>query len=31
MAGKIVFTTSFGLEDQAILHLIAERDEDIES
>ena len=30
MTGKIVFTTSFGLEDQAILHLIAERDEDIE-
>jgi bifunctional enzyme CysN/CysC len=24
IAGKIVFTTSFGLEDQAILHLLAE-------
>jgi phosphoadenosine phosphosulfate reductase len=30
LAGKIVFTTSFGLEDQAILHLIAERGCDIE-
>jgi len=30
LAGKIVFTTSFGLEDQAILHLIAERGSDIE-
>jgi len=25
VAGRIVFTTSFGIEDQAILHLIAER------
>jgi sulfate adenylyltransferase large subunit/phosphoadenylyl-sulfate reductase (thioredoxin) len=30
LAGRIVFTTSFGLEDQAILHLIAERGGDIE-
>jgi len=30
LAGRIVFTTSFGLEDQAILHLIAERGSDIE-
>jgi sulfate adenylyltransferase large subunit/phosphoadenylyl-sulfate reductase (thioredoxin) len=30
LAGKIVFTTSFGLEDQAILHLIAEHGSDIE-
>jgi phosphoadenosine phosphosulfate reductase len=30
IAGRIVFTTSFGLEDQAILHLIAERGSDIE-
>jgi phosphoadenosine phosphosulfate reductase len=30
LAGKIVFTTSFGLEDQAILHLIAEHSSDIE-
>jgi phosphoadenosine phosphosulfate reductase len=29
-AGRIVFTTSFGLEDQAILHLLSERDNDIE-
>jgi sulfate adenylyltransferase large subunit/phosphoadenylyl-sulfate reductase (thioredoxin) len=28
LAGKIVFTTSFGLEDQAILHLIAEHGRD---
>ena len=28
--GRIVFTTSFGLEDQAILHLLSERDNDIE-
>jgi sulfate adenylyltransferase large subunit/phosphoadenylyl-sulfate reductase (thioredoxin) len=27
VAGKIVFTTSFGLEDQAILHLLAEHDD----
>jgi len=25
VAGRIVFTTSFGIEDQAIIHLIAER------
>ena len=25
VAGKIVFTTSFGLEDQVILHLLSER------
>jgi bifunctional enzyme CysN/CysC len=30
IAGKIVFTTSFGLEDQAIIHLLSERDDDIE-
>ena len=30
IAGKIVFTTSFGLEDQVILHLLSERDSDIE-
>src|SRR5262245_41571990 len=30
IAGKILFTTSFGLEDQAILHLIGERGSDIE-
>jgi phosphoadenosine phosphosulfate reductase len=30
IAGKIVFTTSFGLEDQAILHLIAERGSEVE-
>jgi sulfate adenylyltransferase large subunit/phosphoadenylyl-sulfate reductase (thioredoxin) len=29
-AGKVVFTTSFGLEDQVILHLIAEHAIDIE-
>ena len=28
--GKLVFTTSFGLEDQVILHLLAERNIDIE-
>jgi sulfate adenylyltransferase large subunit/phosphoadenylyl-sulfate reductase (thioredoxin) len=28
--GAIVFTTSFGLEDQVILHLIAEHDIDVE-
>jgi thioredoxin-dependent adenylylsulfate APS reductase len=30
IAGKIVFTTSFGLEDQAILHLLAEHGGDID-
>jgi phosphoadenylyl-sulfate reductase (thioredoxin) len=30
IAGKIVFTTSFGLEDQVILHLLSGRDDDIE-
>ena len=30
IAGRIVFTTSFGLEDQALLHLLAELDIDIE-
>jgi phosphoadenylyl-sulfate reductase (thioredoxin) len=30
IAGKIVFTTSFGLEDQAILHLLLERSDDID-
>jgi thioredoxin-dependent adenylylsulfate APS reductase len=30
IAGKIVFTTSFGIEDQVILHLLSERDSDIE-
>jgi phosphoadenosine phosphosulfate reductase len=30
IVGKIVFATSFGLEDQAILHLISERASDIE-
>jgi phosphoadenosine phosphosulfate reductase len=30
IAGKIVFTTSFGLEDQAILHLLAEQGGDID-
>jgi phosphoadenosine phosphosulfate reductase len=30
ITGRIVFTTSFGLEDQAILHLLSERDDDIE-
>jgi sulfate adenylyltransferase large subunit/thioredoxin-dependent adenylylsulfate APS reductase len=30
IAGKIVFTTSFGLEDQAILHLLAEHGSDID-
>ena len=30
VAGKIVFTTSFGLEDQAILHLLAEQNADID-
>jgi thioredoxin-dependent adenylylsulfate APS reductase len=30
IAGKIVFTTSFGLEDQAILHLLSERRSDID-
>jgi bifunctional enzyme CysN/CysC len=29
IAGKIVFTTSFGLEDQVILHLLAEQDIDV--
>ena len=28
--GKIVFTTSFGIEDQAILHMIKERELDID-
>ena len=28
--GKIVFTTSFGIEDQAILHMINDRDLDID-
>jgi bifunctional enzyme CysN/CysC len=28
--GKIVFTTSFGMEDQAILHMIRERELDID-
>ncbi|MEI9806183.1 MAG: phosphoadenylyl-sulfate reductase [Pseudolabrys sp.] len=30
VAGKIVFTTSFGIEDQAILHMISEQGLDIE-
>ena len=30
VAGKIVFTTSFGLEDQLILHLLSERGIDID-
>ena len=30
VAGKIVFTTSFGLEDQAILHMLRERSLDID-
>jgi phosphoadenosine phosphosulfate reductase len=30
IAGKIVFTTSFGQEDQAILHLLSERTSDID-
>jgi len=30
IAGKIVFTTSFGLEDQAITHVLSGRDDDIE-
>ena len=30
VAGRIVFTTSFGIEDQAIVHFIAERGLDIE-
>ncbi len=30
VAGRIVFTTSFGIEDQAITHFIAERKLDIE-
>src|SRR5205807_10118626 len=30
ITGRIVFTTSFGLEDQAILHLLSQRDNDIE-
>jgi phosphoadenylyl-sulfate reductase (thioredoxin) len=30
VAGKVVFTTSFGLEDQAILHLLAEQSDDID-
>jgi len=30
ITGRIVFTTSFGLEDQAILHLLAEQDGDID-
>jgi phosphoadenosine phosphosulfate reductase len=28
--GKLVFTTSFGLEDQVILHMLAERDLDVD-
>jgi phosphoadenylyl-sulfate reductase (thioredoxin) len=30
VAGKIVFTTSFGLEDQAILHMLRERSLDVD-
>jgi thioredoxin-dependent adenylylsulfate APS reductase len=30
IAGKIVFSTSFGLEDQAILHLLSQRPDDID-
>jgi phosphoadenylyl-sulfate reductase (thioredoxin) len=30
VAGKIVFTTSFGLEDQAILHMLREISRDVE-
>jgi phosphoadenylyl-sulfate reductase (thioredoxin) len=30
VAGKIVFTTSFGLEDQVILHLLSERGNDFD-
>ena len=30
VAGKIVFTTSFGLEDQVIMHLLCERALDVE-
>lgn len=30
VAGKIVFTTSFGIEDQAILHMIADQGLDID-
>ena len=30
IAGKIVFTTSFGLEDQIIVHLLAEHDVDVD-
>jgi hypothetical protein len=30
VAGKIVFTTSFGLEDQAILHLLAQQNDGID-
>jgi phosphoadenylyl-sulfate reductase (thioredoxin) len=30
ITGKIVFTTSFGLEDQAIMHVLSGRDDDIE-
>jgi sulfate adenylyltransferase large subunit/phosphoadenylyl-sulfate reductase (thioredoxin) len=30
VAGKVVFTTSFGLEDQAILHLLARQNDDID-
>jgi len=30
LAGKIVFTTSFGLEDQVILHLISQQDDNID-
>jgi thioredoxin-dependent adenylylsulfate APS reductase len=30
VAGKIIFTTSFGLEDQVILHLLSERTDDVE-
>src|SRR5262249_37166099 len=30
VAGKIIFTTSFGIEDQIILHMINDRDLDVE-
>jgi phosphoadenosine phosphosulfate reductase len=30
VAGKVVFTTSFGLEDQAILHMLRERSLDVD-
>ena len=30
IAGKIVFSTSFGLEDQAILHLLSQRPDDVD-